>query len=201
MREDFQLQMQEDTDDGFSRTTYEEAIKGMQSLEGEWDSSPLNENLHPGAERERSPKRRREVDEEENQYPNRRTEMDEKDLTSDTNTKFLRVDETLDRVRAGTMSPKRRTEVTTIQDSADVEMDVPGPPVKSKNQPVPPVIEVTPAVENWDRIQLSKRRTSPVILDMDVDEHQAVSRIEENVDHIRPGEVAIPMEEDLGLLP
>ena len=70
MREDFQLQIQQDTDDGFSRITYEEAMKGMQSLEVDWDCPPANENLQPSltasVEGELSPKRRTELDEEEN---------------------------------------------------------------------------------------------------------------------------------------
>jgi hypothetical protein len=197
MREDFQLQIQQDEDDGFSRITYEEAMKGMQSLEGGWDCPPpVTENLQPNltatTEHVQSPKRRTEVDEEEN-------------LNGATNDKCLNLTETETNDQAGagagTMSPKRRIEVTTIQEPADFEMDVPAPPVKAKNQQVPPVIEVTPAVENGERNQFPKRLTSPVILDMDVDEdQQAVSRREESTDNTRPQEVAIPMD-DMGLLP
>jgi len=193
MREDFQLQIQQDTDDGFSRITYEEAMKGMQSLEGDWDCPPANENLQPNftasAERELSPKRRTELDEEGN-------------LNGATDAKCLMEAETYHQVGAGTMSPKRRTEVTNIQNPAEFEMDVPAPPVKAKNQPVPTAIEVTPAVENGERNQISKRPTSPVILDMDVDEdQQVVPRRAENDDNTRPKEAVTPMEEDLGLLP
>ena len=109
--------------------------------------------------------------------------------------------QTKDQAGAGTMSPKRRTEVTTIQETADFEMDVPAPPAKAKNQSVPPVIEVTLAVENGERNQFPKRLTSPVILDMDVnEEREAVSRREKSMDKTRPQEVAIPMD-DMDLLP
>jgi len=187
MREDFKLQIQQDVDDGFSCITYEEAMKGMESL-GEW------EKLQPNLTATQSPKRRTELDEEENPY-------------GAANAEYLTEIQTKDQAGAGTMSPKRRTtsvlqlQLTTIQETADFAMDVPAPPAKAKNQSVPPVIEVTPAVENGERNQFPKRLTSPVILDMDVDEErQAVSRREKSMDKTRPQEVAIPMD-DMGLLP